>query len=59
VIDTKSEPKKTLVTPSIWNNYCANGDTVAYLIDEKSMVYDTSPVTGLPGMNLRHAGLGV
>ena len=31
---------------------------VVYLIEEKSMVVP-SPVTGLPGTNLRDAGLGV
>ena len=31
---------------------------VVYLMEEKSMVV-LSPVTGLPGMNLRDAGFGV
>jgi len=30
-----------------------------YLILEKSIVEPASPVTGLPGINFMHAGLGV
>ena len=54
----KSFAKKTRVTPSIWKSYLASGDTVVYLMLEKSMV-EPSPVTGFPGTNLRLSGLGV
>ena len=54
----KSLAKKTLVTPSTWNNCRASGLIVVYLIFEKSIVLP-SPVTGLPGTNLREDGFGV
>jgi len=37
----------------------ARGEIEAYLDSEKSIVLPASPVTALPGENLRQAGFGV
>ena len=59
VTETKSFPKKTLVTPPTANRLTAKGEIEANLAFGMSIVEPVSPVTGFPGVNLRQDGLGV
>ena len=63
---TKSLPKKTPVTPSIWKSFFANGERIDSRALEKFIdddeVDDASPSpprTGFPGRNISEDGFGV
>ena len=65
---TKSLPKKTPVTPSIWKSFFANGERIdsralEKFIDDDDEVDDASPSppprTGFPGRNISEDGFGV
>jgi hypothetical protein len=63
---TKSLPKKTPVTPSIWKSFFANGERIdsralEKFIDEEDVDASPSPPprTGFPGRNISEDGFGV
>ena len=63
---TKSLPKKTPVTPSIWKSFFANGERIdsralEKFIDEDDVDVSPSspPSTGFPGRNISEDGFGV
>lgn len=57
LIEMKSGPKKTVLTPGRWNSRSASGEAAELPASRNSCVPDVD--TGEPGMNLSESVLGV